>query len=225
MLNDKDIYNRYKQGDKTVVGDLFKQYQPMISGTASQYAQTGLSPDALDLEAKKIIITSLKSYDPAKGNMTSHIQNNMKSVFRDTNRTSQIYIPDARATMYRKYKDAHTNLSESMGRSPSVSEMAQALKISMSQAKKLGKETGASIIPDSDVYLAETAMPIIENKEDFIRSLKKRINDPVDLQIADMSFGGPRTPTNTEIGKMTGISEGAVRQRKSKLIKMIREMG
>lgn len=224
MLNDNDIYKRYKQGDKTVVSDLFKQYQPMISGMVNQYAQTGLSPDALDLEAKKIIIKSLKSYDPTKGNITSHIQHNMKSMFRDTNKTSPLYIPDARAIMYRKYKDAYTNYSESMGRPPSASEMAKALKISLSQAKKLSKETGSNIIPEADIYLTDIDMPIIEDRDEFIKSLKKKIKNPVDMQIADLSFTGAKPYTNTEIGKTVGISEGAVRQRKDKLIKMIREM-
>jgi DNA-directed RNA polymerase specialized sigma subunit len=225
MLKDNDIYTRYKQGDKTVVGDLFKQYQPMISGSVGQYAQTGLSPSALDLEAKKLIINSLKTYDPSKGNITTHIQNNMKSMFRDTNKASQIYIPEARATMFRKYKDTYANMSETMGRDPSASEMASALKISQSAARRLSKETGSTIVPESDIYMSDVPMPTIEDRGAFIKALGKRIKDPTDMTIADMSFNSPKPSSNADIGKATGISEGAVRQRKDKLIKLIKGMG
>ncbi len=224
MFNDQDIFKRYQQGDKSVVGDVFKQYEPMIKGVTTQYKQSGISPEALDLEAKRIVVNSLKSFNPGKGNLTSHLQNNLKAMYRATNKASPVYIPDARASMFRKYKDMHTDITEVTGREPSISEMADKLKISLSQAKRLSKETGVKLLPDIHIYESDASSPVKEDPDAFIRSIKSRIKDPVDLAIADMSFTGDRPASNIAIGKKLGISEGAVRQRKDKIIKLIREL-
>ena len=223
MFNDNDVYERYKAGDKTALSDIYKQYEPLIGSTVLQYKDTGLMPEALDLEAKRIMAASLKTYDPAKGNLTTHFQNNLKSMFRQTNRANQIYIPDSRASLYRKYKDAYTNMSEEMKRTPTDSEMADALKISLSDVRKLSKETGASIVADTNMADDDYGIETKEDHGSLARFIGGRIDNPIDKGIYDDSVNSDSPPSNIDLGKKYNITESAVRQRKDRLIKFIRD--
>lgn len=218
MLNDYDVAARVKSGDKSVLNDVYKEYSPMIGGVVRQYEQTGLSPEALNLEAKRIVAKSLKTYDPGKGPITSHLQNSLKSMFRETNKASQMYIPDTRALMYRKYKDAYTNMSQKYGRPPKDTEMADVLKIGIKDIRKLSKETGVNIVGDKE--WDDIATSSLDQPEDLMEAIRKRLGGQ-DVQIFDMSMNGN---TNAAIGKKLGVTEGAIRQRKDNIIKLIREM-
>lgn len=219
-----DLYTRYAGGDKTAMGDIFKQYEPLINSAAMQYQDTGLDPGVLNLEAKKIVVRSMKNYDPSKGNLTAHIQNNLQAMFRETNKANKLYIPDARASMYRKYKDAFADMSADLKRAPTDAEMADHLKLGVGDIRKLSRETGVTIVPDLDVYESDYDQQYVEAPEEFIKRIRANLKDPIDLKIIDGSFSGSRPESNRAIGERVGISEGAVRQRKEKLIKMIREM-
>ena len=219
-----ELYARYSAGDKGAMGDILKQYEPLISNAVVQYKDTGLDPDVLGMEAKKIVVRSMKNYDPSKGNLTTHIQSNLKSMFRETNRANRIYIPDARASSYRKYKDAFADMSTKLNRPPTDTEMADHLKMGVSDIRRLSKETGVTIAPELDMYESDYELDLPESPDVFIKSIKSKINDPIDISILNSSFNGSSPKSNTAIAKDVGLSEGAVRLRKERLIKMIRGM-
>lgn len=222
MYDDLTIYKKYQSGDKGAYGDAFKTYEPLINSAVTQYKGTGLPEDALRMEAKKIIMASLKTYNPDMGNMTAHIQNNMKSMFRETNKASQIYIPDARAPLYRKFKDMQDNMYAELKRHPTDSELADALKIGVKDVRRLAKETGASIVADSNFEQDDYAANTAEDEKSLMSAVRRSISDPTDQKVWDMAMRGKAT--NEAIGGELGITEGAVRQRKSKLIDKIKGM-
>lgn len=225
MFDEKDTLNRYKSGDKTAYNDIFKAYEPIINSTVAQYKGTGIPDDALNLEAKRIVMTSMKNFDPEKGNLTSHIQNNLKSMFRETNKANQVYIPDARAAMYRKYKDTRENMYTELKRDPTDYELADALKMGVSDIRKLSKETGATIVSDAGMIdVDDYDSPTYEPPKEFLESLRRNIDNPIDKKILDMSMNGKTPSSNQQIGDTLGMTEGAVRLRKSKLIQRIKDM-
>jgi len=223
-MNDLDIYSRYRAGDKSVLRDVYKQYDPLINSTIMQYKDTGIDPIALDAETKRIIAKSLKSYDPGKGNFTVHLQNNLKSMYRATNNSQMLRIPDARASLLRRYRETYDEMNEALKREPSYAEMADRMNIGIKDIKKLVKETGVSVVPSKwTMDMEDEAEGQAETPEDVIKDLRQAVNDPVDQQIVDGSFGTGSPSTNAQIAKMTGLTEGAIRSRKNRIIKMIRE--
>jgi DNA-directed RNA polymerase specialized sigma subunit len=220
-------YDRYKQGDREALKEIFTEYKPLIDGVVTQYSDTGLPRPALELEAKRIVAKAVKAYEPDKGNLTVHLQNNLKSMFRETNKANQIYIPDARASLYRKFKETNQELQERLGREPTDIEMSEKLQIGMGDVRRLSAETGATVLNDMSGGDQEAISTYKPHAIDYtVSNLSGKLIDKGEKDVFDYTFGlngKPILSTNQQIADKMGISEAMVRHIKNKLISNIKD--
>ena len=228
-LTDEGIYSRMQSGDKSLLNDIYVQYKPKIDSKVKAYGNSGLPSDIVDLQAKAIVAKSLKNYNPEKGAFATHLEQNLQSLFRETNKANVFYIPDSRASLYGKFSQIKKDFFDGHKRMPTPEEMADIMKINVNETKRLFEETSKHHAPMSSVEDIQSVQDHSDwSEEELLRTIHKKIDDPRDALVFEYTFGlNGKEPlsTNDEIALKLGISEGSVRYAKDRIIKLMDSSG
>ena len=81
------------------------------------------------MEAKRLVIQALDTYNPALSQLNTHIINYLKKLQRYVITYQNVaHIPEPRAIALGRYQTIYENLESEKGREPTVSELADAMQ-------------------------------------------------------------------------------------------------
>jgi DNA-directed RNA polymerase specialized sigma subunit len=207
--------------------DILKQYKPLIDSTVRAYSGN-VPANLVQLEAEIIARNAIRSYDPNRASLGTHLKTQLKQMNRIINDASPIYIPESRASKYNKYLTIRENKERSLGREPTISEMADAMHMNVNDIKMLSKETNTKLITDENIPNAyHMSYDPGFNELDVLERLHKNISDQKSKEILEHVFGIHNKPvlkTNRELAKVTNLSESGVRKKKDKIIAELKEI-
>lgn len=213
-----------KNGDHGVLSSLFKQYDPLIRSTVNSYAGSTVPRSLLVPEAKIMVASAAKSFDPNKGNITSHIQNHLKGMQRIVNQTSTLYIPEARTSLISAFRSEYDDLSKKLKRPPTNKELADSLSIPLKDVEKLNQEAMKTVIHQDEDIVGHISPHIIDD-DHLLEFVYNRCSD-IEKKVMGHVYGlhGKRKmKTNVAIGDEVGLSESGVRNVKDRIAEKIEE--
>jgi DNA-directed RNA polymerase specialized sigma subunit len=108
---------RYQQGDNTAVSDILKGLEPTINSAIRSYAQD--NPE-YKTKAKVLALEAIKTYDPSKSKLETHVFNHLKRLQRiSADRGNFIHMPEQTALDKRQLDKLIRNYSIDNGVEPS----------------------------------------------------------------------------------------------------------
>lgn len=213
-----------KNNDKDALSSLFNQYDPLIRSTVNAFSGSTVPRDLLIPEAKIMVASAAKSFNPNKGNITTHIQNHLKGMQRIVNNASTLYIPEARTSLISAFKSEYDDLFKKLKRNPTNAELADSLSLPLKEVGRLAQETMKTIIPQDEDIVGHIAPHIIDDDHllEFVYNRCSDIEKKVMGRVYGM-HGKRKMKTNVAIGDDVGLSESGVRNVKDRIAEKIEE--
>jgi len=207
---------------------ILKAIQPVIDTAVSSYV--GQAPTAaIRSKAKLMALKALQTFDPAVGNVRTHILSQLQSLRRASAQEQNIIsIPEQVGLDYQKLMSAENELRDSLSRDPSDDEIANSTGLS---TRRIGKirafhmplAEGSTVLDTGDDYADSggiaSAIPGQHAAQDAWLDFVYGDLSTTDKLIMDITLGrnGRKKAGTQEIAKRLNITAGAVSQRAAKI--------
>lgn len=223
-----------KNPTKENADNLMKLAQPLIDRVIAAYlGPTYVNDPLMQGRAKLIALNALKSYDPVKGPITSHLWIHLQRVQRLLSKQqATIKTPERRIMELKMLKNAEKELEEKLGRVPSDLELADYTKLSVDRIRKIRSPT--TTVFESTFLQAQPGesganLPGVKQQNinyDILSGLYD-VSDDIDRVILERYFGygdGTQPETLQSLSKKLNLSIGAISKRIDKLTKQYTEL-
>lgn len=205
--------------------------QPTIDTALSSYVSRAPSP-IIRSKARLMALNALKSYDPQRGNVRTHLLSQMQGLRRLAAKEQNIInIPEQVGLDFQKLDSAENELRDRLNRDPSDDEVADYTGLSVRRIRKIRgfhqplSEGMTSVVADSENAPAEVAstLPGSHAGADAWMNFVYDDLSPTDKLIMDMTLGrnGRRRASTQDIAQRLNITPGAVSQRAAKIQTML----
>lgn len=224
----KDLVLRWQtspqEGDEAV---MLKQLKPTISSAITSYAPG--KEKELSIQAAKLALNALKSYDPSYGtDPKTHVFNNLKRLSRiNGQRANIIPVSEGMSAEQRMLQRLSADFEDDFGREPSLEELADRSGFSIRKVEKLLDAN--VVVNDSSQVSEESHNSTFFTKditdEDYFDYVYKSVG-PIDQKIMEWAsgfHGKPQLP-NQVIAQKLGITPAAVSQRKNRIQSLMSEV-
>lgn len=230
LLEDKykDDFERWSRNpSRENMGTLLKIVQPEINRGLSAFVS---HPNpVIKGKARKLTLDAIKSYNPSKAKLGTHIVNHMQGLRRQSRKQLNILaIPERVMIDQGHLEQARVELADSLGRDPSITELADRSKISIKRINHLknfnhplaeGTILGANATnPDAGAFL-----PMVDQTSGVWQELVYDDLANTDKKIMEWTLGlhGEQVLSNSAIAQKLRLSPGAISQRKQNIQKML----
>jgi DNA-directed RNA polymerase specialized sigma subunit len=216
------IKNWQKNKDPNELAELIMRYQPVVHSVVNRYRTTGVAPATLRAKAQTQLLKAFKSYDPTQGaSPTTHIWNNLQKVQRVATESLQSgHIPEYRNLKKSTFTIVRDNLTDQLGRDPSVKEMADELNWSSSEVGRMNSELSGEVTAFDFYGNSTTQEPRDKILADYLyHELEDR--DKVIFEHT-FGYGGKQILKNKDIAKKLRTNEMSIHRAKNRLADKIR---
>lgn len=201
--------------------------QPTIDTALSSYVGKAPSP-VIQSRARLMALNALKTYDPKKGNVRTHLLSQLQGLRRVAAKEQNIItIPEQVGLDFQKLDSAENELRDKFNRDPSDEEVADYTGLSVRRIRKIRgfhqpiSEGMTAAVSDSENSPTEVASTLPGSNSSADAWLNFVYDDltPTDKLIMDMTLGrnGRRRTSTQEIARRLNITPGAVSQRAAKI--------
>lgn len=205
--------------------------QPVIDSALSSYAGADYSP-TLKSRARLMALKALNTFDPARGNVRTHLLSQLQSLRRAAAKEQNIIsIPEQVGLDFQHLNNAENELRDQYGRDPTDDELADYTNLSRRRIQKIRKfnqpiaEGTVSRIVDEDSSGGDVAssIPGQRNATEAWMDFVYEDLGPTDKLIMDMTLGrnGKRRVSTQEIAAKLRLTPGAISQRAAKIQAML----
>jgi RNA polymerase sigma-B factor len=226
---------RYRQTrDPGLRDELVAAYEVLVTRMARRFAGRGESLEDLTQVAYVGLLKALDRFDPARGYPFAGyaiptIVGELKRHFRD--RRWKVGVPRVMQERYLAVRSERDRLTQVLGRTPTVGDIAEALGCSMDEvveATELGWTFSMSSL-DAGPFDDERPRPAVthqersyESVEDrlFVEALVAQLGDR-ERRILDLRFNGDKT--QTQVGSELGMGQMQVSRVLARTLKSLRE--
>ena len=195
------------------LGSAVQAHLPVIRKNLMIY-KGSLAPELLESEGKKLAIQAIKSYNPQAGaSLKTHIVNHLQRLHRITQSRARAFrMPEELQAQVRNYQDAYTDLSEEIGREPTVSEISEKMKWPVSKVQRLRKQFVSELPEGAQAY--ESGIAANAPMDDKLIYAYHDLAPRDQLIFEHLTgFGGKPLKKKSEIAKMLGVSPAVITQR------------
>lgn len=150
-------YRAWQQNQSPAHNDMIvEKVQPIIDSALKTYVGQDVPP-SVRLQAKRMALDGLKSYDPSKSKLKTHLMWHLQGLKRAAAKSNQILNVPERVRLDGNYVNTSFNeLSDKLGRDPSDSELADYTGLSINRIQKVRSyKPGLSEGAASQVYTNE----------------------------------------------------------------------
>lgn len=171
-MNDLELWEAYKyEGDQQARKELIKRYLPKVRAQARiKFGTTGTVPmGAVEAEGLKQVSSAIDNYDPTKGaHIGTHIFNYLQKMSRFYNTHAFPVRPSEEIFgVFSNLRDTEQRLQDRLGRSPNLTEIADAMKMSESNIVRIKNQIkDVSGLPDFGLKEEHTE---VDDYMDYIR--------------------------------------------------------
>lgn len=211
---------------------LLKHVSPIIDSAMTSYGMGAAASPTLRSRAKLMALHAMKSFDPARGNLRSHLLSQLRGLQRVSAQQQQIISLPERVAIERSHlMESEDQLRDRLGRDPSDLEIADATGLSTKRLAylRLAKPAtaeGTMLREDDDGNLQEpAATPVGHSASDAWANFVYYDLSPTDQLIMDYALGRNGTPKLPlhEVARRLGLTSGAVSQRTSRIQRLLDE--
>jgi DNA-directed RNA polymerase specialized sigma subunit len=226
----KEPFDLWKRNpNPSTTGSLLRTVQPDID--KGIFAHVGQSNPLLKSRAKRMALQAIKSYDPSKAKLGTHIVNQLQGLKRVARQQGQILPIPERVTMDQGYIErARAELGDELGRDPTVPEIADRTGLSLKRISYVHKfrypmaegtleamneeEEGGAFAPAVDQQQTPSWLEFV------ISDL-----DETSQKIMEWTLGlhGEPVLSNQAIARKLRITPGAVSQRKARIQQILNQ--
>ena len=231
----RDDFNKWKvepSKDNTAV--LLNKLKPTISRALQPYG--GTKNTGLYSRAKVLTANAIKTYDPTKAKLDTHVTNHLRSIRKAAVKGEHIIAAPERVLLDRRKLFAQSKaLEEQLGREPSIQELSKHTGLSNKRIATLRKfvpgvaEGGFLRDADSENVGTLPGSTVPGDADTAFRRYAEFLYEdlnPRDQKIMEWSLGlyGQPIYSTAEIARQLGITSGAVSQRKARLQQQVDEL-
>ena len=234
---DKKYAVEYDAWKKTptpkTTGALLKKMQPSIDRGISANVGKNVSP-VLRSRARRLALDAVRTFSPTKGTrLSTHVINHMKGLRRIARKQQQVLrVPERVALDQNFLYTAEAELSDKLGREPSINELADHTKISsrrIEQVRKYRNPMAEGSLLDVTDQNPEGYSPAVEQSSISNDTTLRAAYDDMSAtnqKIMEWTLGiyGKKPVSNRMIADRLRMTPGAVSQRKAQIQAKIDEM-
>lgn len=223
--DDDALYAKWKRsGSPMDLQALIKSLDPLIHAEVNRRAGT-LSRELLVIQAKKLAVEAIKSYNPAVGvKLSTHVVNQLQKLSRvNYAHQNAARIPEHSMMQFHSVRVATEDFKADHGREPSTDELADSMgwspkKIEQFQTQFGRQELLESIDTPGELFVSETHDPRINYVYTTLT--------PRQQSIFEMTTGyrGTKKLTNTQITAKLGITQGVLSYEKTKITAAVKKV-
>lgn len=210
-------------------GALLQALEPEIRRGIS--AHVGRGNPLLQSRARRLVLESLPRYDPQQSRLGTYVVNQLQGLKRINRQQTQILHVPERVALDASYLDrAEAELSEQLGREPSLQELSDYSQLAPRRIQHVRQFR----LPVSEGFLGSLATS--EDGSGFSPAVQQpRTIQPVDLVYPDLDplnqkilewtlgLHGRPVLSNQEIARRLRLTPGAISQRKLRLQQLLDE--
>jgi RNA polymerase primary sigma factor len=232
---ENDFNHQFAEWTKTPTPEsnvkILSAVQPTIDTALSSYVGKNPSP-IMQSRAKLMALNALKTYDPQRGNVRTHLLSQLQSLRRLAAKEQNIIsIPEQVGLDFQKLESAENELRDKLNRDPADDEVADYTGLSVRRIRKIRSfnqpvaegMTQVTADPDSSPTEIASTLPGANFSTDAWINFVYDDLTPTDKLIMDMTLGrnGRRRASTQEIARRLNITPGAVSQRAAKIQAML----
>jgi len=209
-----------KTNDAQILKKLLDRLQPLIYREVVKWGST-VPPAALESKGRLLTVEALQSYNPNRGAaIGTHITARLRKLSRHVYPHQNVArLPENKQLMFNTVSVAQNNLYDSLGRDPTVTELADELKW-----------TSRKVV---DFQNSFARRELVESEGDF-RDIDKEDNTLTDFYYHGLApedqdvfgditgYGGVKPKTNTQMRKKYQLTQGQLSYKKRKFITAIK---
>jgi RNA polymerase primary sigma factor len=225
-------YHAWKKNPTPTNNTAFlKHLSPVIDSALTSYGMGNAASPVLRSRARVMALQAMRSYDPKKGNIRTHVLSHLRGLQRISGQQQQIIsLPERVAIQRNQLIQAEDELRDRLGRDPSDLEIADATSLSPKRLAYLR----LAIPPTAEGTLTQEddegnmQMPELGGggqPHDAWADFVYYDLSPTDQLIMDYSLGrngSPKLPLH-DIARRLGITGGAVSQRAARIQTLLDE--
>lgn len=227
----KQEYTDWSKGPtRETTGVLLHKLQPTIDKGIFASLGKSVGPNVRG-RARRLTLDAVRSYDPQRARLSTHVINHLKGLRRYSRQQQQILAVPERFAMDLRYLNEHEEeLRDKLGRDPTIDELTDHAKISRRRIARLRSyrppTAEGSLLsmtgPESDQFI-----PSVEGSESLVVvDAVYDDQDPTNQKIMEWTLGlhGTKPLTNQEIASRLRLTPGAVSQRKAVIQQQLQQM-
>lgn len=208
---------------------MLKKLQPTIEGAIRTHV--GEPDPLLTSRARRMALAGLKTYDPNRGRLQTHLYNQLQGMKRVARKQSQILnVPERIAIDRYNLEQTTRQLGDELGREPSDDEVMDragmsARRLAAVRRYRPGIAAGALEDPETgEEFTGEVRGPVGAPSDLWPRVVYDGL-DPYHRKVMEMTLGwhGRRPMANHEIAAKLKRSPGAISQAKARIQKQLDE--
>jgi DNA-directed RNA polymerase specialized sigma subunit len=220
---EKDFAAPYSAWKKTpgaeTTAAMLTALQPVIDGAIRTHV--GAPNDLLRGRAKLLTLDGLKTYDPNRGRLQTHLYNHLQGLKRINRQQTQIMrVPERIALERYHLQSAQEELTASLGREPTDLEVSERLNLSPARIARVRSwhpgvaEGMVQATPDDEGQPA-----VMRDRSALWAEIVYDELDDYHRKIMEFSFGlnGRQALSNQAIAAKLGRSPGAISQAKARI--------
>lgn len=220
-----DLYNNWKKDPSSGnLKSILDSFGGLINSEIGKYQDIMPKP-VMRAKAKEYVIGAVRTYDPSKGALSTHVVNNLKRLGRFTSEEGfSIRIPEDIRQSITSYDKTYQILSYDLNREPSIKELAGALQWPEDRVERVKTYQVRKEFPESSLEFA----PEFDNTDPMenILAYLYHDSDPTDRFIIESTMGREGKPvlSKTDIAAKLKISIPAVSNRAKRLAEKIKKL-
>lgn len=212
-------------GSEDALGKLLVGLRPTLASETRKYLASGLPPVSIDIEAKRIAMMAMKSYDPKKGVLIkTYVSSRLPGLKRFVDSHQKVgRIPEHMTQSAATIKNAQESLISKYEREPSVQELAEEVGWPEGQVVRTLPFVRKDL-PESgfDVSLPMFEAPWENKVMEQLHFFHKSLIGPEQVAIESfLGLHGKKATTDKEAARVSGLPLSKVRKLRSQVKQQI----
>jgi len=178
-------------------------------------------------QARKLTLQAMKTYDPTKAKLSTHVHNHLQGLRRLTRQqTSGVRVPERIALDHGHMMRAIAELEDDLGREPTTDELADYSRLSrkrIAQLRKFQPGVAQGTLTAAGEAGQAGWNPAVQQESDAWLRLVHSDMDATNQKIMEWTFGLYGSPqlSNQAIAQRLKLSPGAISQRKANIQRIL----
>jgi DNA-directed RNA polymerase specialized sigma subunit len=221
---EKDLWKKYRAGDKKALEELMHSLAPLIERSVSQWSGSSIPSYILRARATNLVKEALDDWNPSLSQMNTHIINRLQKLSRLVYEHQNVArIPESRAAKIGAFQAGVGDLTDTLKREPSTAEIADHLSWDVKEVARLQKEMRKEI--PSSMLIGETIPFGEDTKEKHLLDYYYAGLNPINQTIFEniTGYGNKQVLTDRQIANRVKIPVAEVQAKKQEFIGQLKE--
>jgi len=197
-------------GTPESLAPLMARFEPMLRSKMGPYlGKVRLIPDtAIEMEFRLQFVEALKTFDPEKGNLGTHVYRAVDRAKRFiANHQNVGRVSEARVYQIKTFQTALSELQDSLGREPTTKELSEDLGWSKAEVTRMQSELRNDLV--SQFFEGGDAFAFAPSvTQETLALFKYELDDKERQVFAHVTgLGAPRIESTAELSKKLGIPD------------------